>query len=386
MQSDYVFCSESVTAGHPDKLCDQVSDAIVGGYAGLDPRARISAECALSTGIAFVSVMHRTDVRVNIVETARSTLLRAGYTEPPFDARSCSILLSVHEAKWKAVEDDLDSLVAEEPATVFGFACNDTPSLMPLPIHLAHELARRLHEVHREHVIQGLTPDGEVQAAVEYRARRPSRIHGVSVIPSWAKLSPAQRPRLREELFEHVVRAVFRDEPLRPDEDTRISIDPGECIVPGGPAFHAGLTGRKTAVDTYGGIARHGGAALSGKDVFRIDRSGAYAARHVAKNVVAARLADACEVQISYAVGLAAPVSVQVETYGTARISEDVIAERIRRVFDLRVGRIVRALGLRDLVRTRGTNIFTRLAAYGQVGRTDLELPWEAVDRAAELA
>ncbi len=384
MQSDYVFSSESVTAGHPDKLCDQVSDAIVGAYSAVDPHARISAECALSTGVAFVSVMHRTDARVNIVDTARATLLRAGYTEPPFDARTCSILLSVHDVSRKVV-DDLDAIVADEPATVFGYACKDTPALMPLPLHLAHALARRLHEVHRERVLPGLTPDGKTQVAVEYRGRRPSRIHGLSLVTSWTKLEAAQQPRIRDKLLEHVVNSVFRDEPVRPDERTRISIDPDGSMVPGGPAFHAGLTGRKTAVDTYGGVARHGGAALSGKDVFRVDRSGAYAARYVAKNVVAAGLADVCEVQISYAVGVAAPVSVQVETYGTARIPEDEIIERVRHVFDLRVGGIVRTLGLDNLVRARDVNVFTRLAAYGQVGRTDLALPWESVDRAAEL-
>lgn len=385
MQADYVFSSESFTAGHPDKLCDQVSDAIVGAYSALDPTARVSAECALSTGIAFVSVLHRSDARVNVVDTARATLLRAGYTEPPFDARTCSVLVNVHEVARQVVDDDLDRLVAQDPATVFGYACTETPTLMPLPIQLANALARRLHEVHREHVVRGLTPDGKTQVAVEYRNRKPSRVRGLTLVTSRPKLVAPEEHRIREELLEHVVRATFGGEPIRPDEGTRISIDPEGPLVPGGPAFHAGLTGRKTAADTYGGVARHGGSALSGKDVFRIDRSGAYAARHVAKNVVAAGLAGACEVQISYEIGLAEPASVQVETYGTATIAEEAIAERIRAVFDLRVGSVVRALSLRDLARTRGASIFTRLAAYGHVGRGDLDLPWEAVDRADEL-
>jgi S-adenosylmethionine synthetase len=392
MQADYVFSSESFTAGHPDKLCDQVSDAIVGTVAAADPMARISAECALSTGIAFLSVMHRSRAPMNLVETARSALLRAGYTGPPFDARTCSILLNVQTLAREIVDDgepagdaELSRIVAQDPATVFGYACTDTAARMPLPIWLAHKLARRLHHVYQEHRVPGLTPDGKSQVAVEYRGRRPARIHGLTLVTSRTRLVPSDEPRIREAMLEEVVRAAFRDEEIQPDGATRIAIDPEGPLVPGGPAFHAGLTGRKTASDTYGGIARHGGAALSGKDVFRVDRSGAYAARWVAKNVVAAALADACEVQISYAIGLAEPVSVQVETYGTCHVPEDEIAERIRRVFDLRVGSIVRALRLRDLARVRGANVFARLAAYGHVGRTDLDLPWEAVDRADEL-
>lgn len=394
MQADYVFTSESFTAGHPDKLCDQVSDAIVGSFAAADPTARVSAECVLATGIAFLSVMHRSDAHVNIVDTARSTLMRAGYTGPPFDARTCSILMNVQTLPRRVVDDgdqdgngDVARVVAQDPATVFGYACTDTKARMPLPIWLAHKLARRLHHVFQRNVVPGLMPDGKTQVAVEYRGRRPFRIHGLTLVTSRSKMqeTSSHGRDFRDALLEEVVRTTFRDEELRPDAETRIAIDPEGPLVPGGPAFHAGLTGRKTASDTYGGVARHGGAALSGKDLFRVDRSGAYAARWVAKNVVGAALADACEVQISYAIGLAEPVSVQVETYGTARVAEDVIAERIRRAFDLRVGSIVRALRLRDVPRARDGNVLARLAAYGHVGRTDLDLPWEEVNRVDAL-
>jgi S-adenosylmethionine synthetase len=387
MQSDFMFTSESVTEGHPDKLCDQISDAVVGHFLRQDITARVAAECAISTGVVFLSVKYRSPAKVNVGDVARDVIAQAGYTPDVFDAQNCAVMSSLQQlpANGAIVLDErklsgdgeLDRLVAQDQATLFGFACNHTPALMPLPIWLAHRLARAL-DAARKDGLSYLTPDGKTQVGVEFRDRRPARIHSVTIIASQRAHEP-DRARLERDLRDTVIESAFADEPLKPDARTRIAINPEGPIVPGGPVHHAGLTGRKTGVDTYGEFSRQSGAALSGKDPSRIDRVGAYAARHAARSVVAAGLAEQCEIALSYSVGLAAPVSVQVETYGTGRLSDDELCVRVTRQLDFRVGAIVRRLKLRELVEQH-TGFYRRLAVYGHFGRDDLDLPWERSD------
>ncbi len=387
----YIFTSESVTEGHPDKLCDRMSDAIVGRYLARDPSARVVAECAVSTGIVFVSVKLKTQAHVDVPLLVRDVIRRTGYSPSELDARTCTVMSSIHEISspgsprvYERLDDAaLDSIIAEDQATMFGFACTHTRALMPLPIWLAHKIARQL-SIARRTALPYLSPDGKTQVAIELHDRRPKRIFGLTIIaPPSGSLAPPPA-RLGDDVREHVVRPAFEDEELRPDDRTSITINP-EGSGNGGPAMHAGLTGRKTAVDTYGEFARHSGAALSGKDPGRVDRVGAYAARYVAKNVVAAGLAETCEVQLSYSIGWARPVSVHVETFGTGAIPDEEIERRVERVFDLRVGAIIKHLRLRELARAERGELFERLAAYGQVGRTDLALPWEVTDKVDAL-
>lgn len=390
MQSDFIFTSESVTDGHPDKLCDQISDAVVGHFLKQDPAARVIAECAVTTGLVFLSVKFRSTAAVNAGDIARDVVGRVGYDGPSFSAKNCTVMTSLHELpvyqgpEERDLDDgELDRLVAQDQATLFGFACSHTPALMPLPIALAHKLARQI-DVVRRRTLRYLAPDAKTQVGVEFHAHRPRRIHGVTLIASQLERDAPQLPRLRDDLIEAVIRPVFADEPIRPDDRTRVAINPEGPIFPGGPASHAGLTGRKTAVDTYGEFARHSGAALSGKDPSRIDRIGAYGARHAARNVVSAGLADLCEVQLTYSVGLPGPVSIQVETYGTGRIDEGEISRRVAQAFDFRVGAIVRRLRLREFL-ARDAGFFRKLAVYGHMGRTDLDLPWEKSDKVDAL-
>ena len=393
MMQDFVFTSESVTAGHPDKLCDRISDAIVDRFVALDPFARVEAECAVATGTLFLACRFASAARLDLPSIARETIAQTGYVGGAFDAATCSILTSLAEsttaARIELDEAELDdagieAIPATHQVTAFGFACRQTAELMPLPIVLAHRLARGLEGARGE--LPWLMPDGKVQVAVEYRSRRPARIHAVALI---AALDPDRRPtpaELDEALRARVIEPAFAAAELRPDPRTRILINPGGPFLVGGPARHAGLTGRKTGIDSYGEYARHSGAALSGKDPARIDRIGAYAARWAAKNVVAAGLADACEVQLSWAIGLARPASLVVETFGTGKLGEEEIARRLERVFDFRPAAIVRAFDLRRLPARRPEGFFAALAAYGQVGRIDLDLPWERLDRAEALA
>lgn len=395
MHPEFVFTSESVTRGHPDKLCDRISDAVVGCYLRQDSRARVIAECAVSTGVVFLSVKFNAAASVNVIETARNVIAEVGYGDDEgFDARTCTVLTSLRESpELRRSEDNgqqldgaaLDAITAQDQATLFGFACRHTPVLMPLPIWLAHKLARRLDAARESKKLHYLAPDGKVQVAVEFRSSRPSRIHGVTIVASQHKALQVSARRLEQDLVEAVLRPAFRDEPIGLDDRTRISVNPEGPLIPGGPALHAGLTGRKTAVDTYGEFARHSGAALSGKDPERIDRIGAYAARHAAKNVVFAGLAEQCEVQLSYSIGIAEPVSVNVETWGTATVPEAQIIARLRRTFDFRPEAIVRGFRLRTLPAEREGDFYRALSAYGHVGRSDLELPWEATERAGAL-
>jgi S-adenosylmethionine synthetase len=396
MKKDFVFISESVTEGHPDKLCDQISDAIVDHYLTLDPFARVRAECAVANSILFIAARFASEVRADIPTLARKVISRVGYTKPDFDAHTCSILTSLqeypaeadlyfHEERLK--EEELDLIPARQQATIFGFACRQTEVLMPLPIWLAHKLARRIMVARREKLIPYLSPDAKTQVGVEYRERRPYRLYGLTLVVSLSRemMGAIPRPRLEQEIREAVIEPVFAGEELRPDPHTLIYINPLENLMVGGPSVHSGLTGRKNATDTYGEYARHSGNALSGKDPLRIDRIGAYAARYAAKNVVAAGLAEECEVQLSYAIGLARPASVQVETFGTGRLDDERLADLVERAFDFRPAAILKQFKLRHLPAQQHGNFYCRLAAYGQVGRTDLPLPWELTDKAELL-
>ncbi len=386
MRSRYTFISESVTEGHPDKLCDQISDAIVGRTLRQDPQARVVAECAVSTSIVFLSVKTRGHAHIDVAETAREVIRRVGYTEGRFDARSCSIMTSIDDIGVPAPRGAAEPPArAEDQATVFGFACRQTPALMPLPIWLAHRLAQRLSAVRRSGELPYLAPDGKTQVGVEFEGVLPVRIQSVTLVASQRSLAEPTQKKLERDLMDAVIAPVFAEEPLRPDAGTRLAINPEGPFAKGGPSNHAGLTGRKNAVDTYGGFARHGGAALSGKDASRVDKVGAYAARYAAKNVVAAGLADQCEVALSYSIGLAAPASVQVLTMGTGRIDDDEIGRRLERAFDFSVAAIARDLRLGELAKRDTDGFWPKLAAYGHVGRSDLDLPWERLDRVDAL-
>jgi len=378
MQAEFVFSSESVTRGHPDKLCDQISDKIAASYLKNDPNARVVAEVAMSTGIVFTSVRFWSRFGVDTSALAREAITEAGYVEGKFKARTCTIMSSLIESNSPVSENDSDAYgddaISNGQSTVFGFACNHTPEFMPLPISLAHKLVRRLDEVRDNKDLPYLSPDGKTQVAVEFRRSRPYRIYGVSISAGQSKDDIPVRKQLEDDIRERVLAPAFANEPIRPDGDTRILIHPGGK---GGPYRHAGLTGRKGGADTYGEFARRSDSALSGKDPTRVERIGSYAARYAAKHVVAAGLAEHCEVQLSYWLGSPGPVSLQVETFGTGRVSEDEIAQRLRRHFDFRVGALLRHFRIREMDPEK---LFPRLAVYGHFGRTDLPLPWEALD------
>jgi S-adenosylmethionine synthetase len=396
MKNDFIFMSESVTEGHPDKICDQISDAIVDHFLAQDPQARVRAECAVATSILFIAARFVPEIKVDIPGVARKFLGQLGYVKPDFDARTCSILTSLQEYPPDAdfffnenrlTEEEVENIHVRQQATVFGFACRQTAALMPLPIWLAHQLARQLVTARVQNLAPYLSPDGKTQIGVEYRNRRPFRIHSVTVIAGSSKAACHEIPeeRLHHDLREVVIKPAFAAEELKPDDQTLIFVNPMEHPVLGGPAVHSGLTGRKTDVDTYGEYARTSGNALSGKDPMRIDRVGAYAARYAAKNVVAAGLAEECEVQLSYSIGFSRPVSLQVETFGTGKLSDDELANLLEKHFDFRLAAILRDFNLRHLPALNKGRFYRKLAAYGQVGRLDLNLPWEVTDKAELL-
>lgn len=397
MQSEFMFTSESVTEGHPDKLCDQISDAIVDRFLQQDPCSSIIAECAVSAAIVFVAARFASLASVDVPTVVRKIIEQIGYDQPDFNGKSSSVITSLKEFpagdrrvfnEHRLTDDEINRIGVKNQVTVFGFACRQTAALMPLPIWLAHKLARRLTSVRLQKLVSYLAPDGNTQVGIEYKNRRPSRIHSVTVIASQAvpeSLGGPELKRLQHDLKESVIDFVFQDEELKPDGKTKIFVNPEGPFVTGGPSVHAGLTGRKNGIDNYGEYARHSGAALSGKDPLRIDRVGAYAARYAAKNVIAAGLAEECEVQLSYAIGLPGPVSVQVETFGTSMIPEDRLASLLAKTFDFRLAALVQQFHLRTLPASVKGGFFRKLAAYGHVGRMDIGLPWEVTDRAAEL-
>ncbi len=384
------FTSESVTEGHPDKLCDQVSDAVLDAVLAQDPDGRVACEAATTTGLMILIGEITTTARVDYAELARQVVADAGYVSSEYgiDGRTMGVILSIKEqapeiaygvsesleVREGSASDEFDRIGAGDQGMVVGFACTETPELMPLPIALAHGLVRRLATVRKTGILPYLRPDGKSQVTVEYRYGRPARV--ATVVLSAQHDPDVSREQLRRDLIEAVVSQVVPGELV--DRDTEILINPSGSFVLGGPRADAGMTGRKIMVDTYGGMARHGGGAFSGKDPTKVDRSAAYAARYVAKNVVAAGLADRFEIQISYAIGRARPVAIHVETFGTGRLDEERITELVTRHFDLRPAAIIHHLGLQR-------PLYRQVAAYGHFGRPDLDLPWERTDKAELL-
>jgi S-adenosylmethionine synthetase len=383
--------SESVTEGHPDKLCDQISDAVLDAIIAQDPDARVACETATTTGLVVVMGEITTDAWVDVQKIARETIMQAGYTRAKygFDFETCAVIVSIHEqspdiamgvdealeAKHGEMSDaEVEAIGAGDQGMMIGFACNETEELMPLSISLAHKICKKLAEVRKTRHVPWLRPDGKSQVTVEYNYGKPVRVDAVVVS---AQHEPDISPEeIENTIIKEVIHKVIPDYLL--DDRTRYYINPTGKFVIGGPMGDAGLTGRKIIVDTYGGVARHGGGAFSGKDPTKVDRSAAYAARYVAKNVVAAGLADRFEIQLSYAIGVAKPISVMIETFGTGRVPDEVIQELIHRHFDLRPGAIIRDLKLRR-------PIYRQTATYGHFGRHDLDLPWEQTDKAEIL-
>ena len=377
-----LFTSMAALRGHPDKLCDRISDALVDAHLGLDAEARIRAETAAAGQVVFVAVDAHTRAQVDLTGVVRGTIAETGYDPADLDPRRCTILLQSGSTalSWAAGETgpptDPEALVAGEQTTVFGYACTETPERMPLPIRVAQRIAGRLDRLVMEGGVPGLGPDGSVQVTVEYAGDLPVRIDALVM-----QLQYRGRPiDLREAVWELVVAPTFTDGAVGPDRATRLSINPEGPLGVGGPARSPGHTGRKQASDTYGSAARHGDGALSGKDPSRLDRCAAYAARHVASNVVAAGLATECEVMLSYAIGRAEPATVSARTFGRGQVPNERLSEIVREAFDLRPGAIARRFRLWTLPRERGGHFYRELATGGQVGRTDLDLPWEALD------
>ncbi len=385
----YLFTSESVTEGHPDKICDQISDAVLDAMLEKDPMARVACETTCTTGIVNIIGEVSTDCYVDIPQVARDVLTDIGYTRAKFgfDATTCAVVTSIHEQSRdiamgvdKSLEakegTETDDLVtgAGDQGMMFGYACDETPELMPLAISLAHKLAKKLTEVRKSGELSYLRPDGKTQVTVEYVDDKPVRVD--TIIISNQHGPKVSVEMLRADIKEKVIKTVVPPELL--DENTKYFINPTGRFVIGGPQGDSGLTGRKIIVDTYGGYGRHGGGAFSGKDPTKVDRSGAYAARYVAKNIVAAGLAHRCEVQIAYAIGVARPVSIYVNTFGTGTVSDEKLSEAVETVFDLRPEAIIRTLDLRK-------PIYRKLAAYGHMGREDLGVRWEDTDKAEAL-
>jgi len=391
VSDDFIFTSESMTAGHPDKLCDQISDAIVDHYLMQDRSARIVAESALASGVLFISTHFASKASLDVAEVAREVIRSVGYPKDVFDAGSCTVLTSFTDhtdsaylpLDFAALSDqDIDHLPCKHQVTLFGYACDQTPDLMPLPVWLAHRLTARMDAAKVKKGLAYLLPDAKSQVGIEYRDGKPCRIHSLTLVASQADAG-IDIDQLRFDLLEWVVGPVFDKLDWNLDDDTHLFVNPEGLLIGGGPAAHSGLTGRKTGVDTYGEYARHSGAALSGKDPLRVDRVGAYAARYAAKNVVAAGLAEECEVALSYSVGFAGPVSVRVRGFG-ASMSDLELAERVKQVFDFRLGAIVRDFGLVDLP-ALNKGYYRNLACYGQMGRSDLDAPWERTDKVDAL-
>lgn len=394
MNKNTLFTSEAVTDGHPDRLCDTISDAVVDRYLQKDPYSRIVAECALSKNVLFLAARFASNATIDIPEVARSVIGGIGYRPEDFDAASCTVVTSLIamplEKRAQADEKDLsegelDQVTVHNQVTVFGFACAQTPELMPLPISLANRIARELCVVRRERKVRSLSPDCTIQIGVEYDKGVPLRIHGITVIAGSEAGKPSDPAELRESLITQVINPVFQGEPIQPDERSQVFINPQGAFPKSGPSSHSGMTGRKTAADTYGAYARHSASALSGKDPFRIDRVGAYMARYAAKNVVAAGLARECEVQLSYSIGLPGPVSVQVQTFGTGEVDDLALRERLLDVFDFRLGAIIRDFDLRHLPTRFKPGFYQKLPVQGHMGSTTLDLPWERTDQAEAL-
>ena len=384
-----LFTSESVTEGHPDKICDQISDAILDAVLEKDPMGRVACETCATTGMVMVIGEISTNCYVDIPKVVRDTIRKIGYDRAKygFDCDTCAVLTSIDEQSAdiamgvdealesrKGDKDDVEAIGAGDQGMMFGFATNETPEFMPLPIAMAHRLSRRLSEVRKNGTLNYLRPDGKTQVTVEYEDNKPKRIEAIVISTQHGEdVSLAQ---IEKDMKKYVINEVIPAELL--DDETKYYINPTGRFVIGGPQGDSGLTGRKIIVDTYGGYGRHGGGAFSGKDPTKVDRSAAYAARWVAKNLVAAGLADKLEIQLAYAIGVAHPVSIEIDTFGTGKVSEEVLVDIVRKVFDLRPGAIIRDLDLRR-------PIYKQTAAYGHFGRTDVDLPWEHLDKVEEI-
>ncbi|NJM69208.1 MAG: methionine adenosyltransferase [Scytonema sp. RU_4_4] len=407
MSRRYLFTSESVTEGHPDKICDQISDTILDTLLSQDPSSRVAAEVVVNTGLVLITGEITTKANVNYVNLARKKIAEIGYTnaENGFCANSCSVIVALdeqspdiaqgvntaHETREQNSDELFDSVGAGDQGIMFGFACNETPELMPLPICLAHRIARRLAAVRKTGDLPYLRPDGKTQVTVAYEDGRPVGIDTILVSTQHTATigditdEAAVQAKIKEDLWSAVVEPVFGDIDVKPDEVTRFLVNPTGKFVIGGPQGDSGLTGRKIIVDTYGGYSRHGGGAFSGKDPTKVDRSAAYACRYVAKNIVAAGLADKCEVQLSYAIGVARPVSVMLDTFGTGKVDDQILLELVKQHFELRPAGIIHTFNLRNLPSERGGRFYQDVAAYGHLGRNDLDLPWERTDKAELL-
>ena len=407
MSNNYLFTSESVTEGHPDKICDQISDTILDAILSQDPSSRVAAEVVVNTGLVLVTGEITTEAQVNYVDLVRNKIAEIGYThaENGFSANSCSVLValdeqspdisqgvtSAREQRENLSDSELDKIGAGDQGLMFGYACNETPELMPMPISLAHRISRRLAEVRKQGELTYLRPDGKTQVSVQYEAGKPVGIDTILVSTQHTETigdiseGSAVQKKIQDDLWSAVVQPVFADSELKPNDKTRFLVNPTGKFVVGGPQGDSGLTGRKIIVDTYGGYSRHGGGAFSGKDPTKVDRSASYACRYVANNIVAAGLADKCEVQVSYAIGVARPVSIFIETFDTAKVEEETLLDLVKQHFELRPAGIIQTLNLRNLPKERGGRFYQDVAAYGHFGRSDLDLTWEKTDKAQLL-
>lgn len=408
MSRRYLFTSESVTEGHPDKICDQISDTILDTMLTLDPSSRVAAEVVVNTGLVLVTGEISSQAKVNFVEVVRKKIAEIGYTDPTnngFSADSCSVLIALdeqsadiaqgvdqaQETREQTSDERWDAIGAGDQGIMFGFACDETPELMPLPICLAHRISRQLSVVRKNGRLPYLGPDGKTQVTVEYEDGRPIGIDTVLISTQHTEDigeltdNDEVQAKIKADLWQAVVLPIFAGMDIQPGDRTRFLVNPTGKFVIGGPQGDSGLTGRKIIVDTYGGYSRHGGGAFSGKDPTKVDRSAAYACRYVAKNIVAAGLAEKCEVQLSYAIGVARPVSIFVETFGTGRISDEKLLDLVNQHFELRPAGIIETFDLQGLPKARQGRFYQEVAAYGHFGRTDIDLPWEQTDKAAAL-
>ncbi|AVH69248.1 S-adenosylmethionine synthetase [Nostoc sp. 'Lobaria pulmonaria (5183) cyanobiont'] len=403
----YLFTSESVTEGHPDKICDQISDTILDALLTQDPSSRVAAEVVVNTGLVLITGEITTKANVNFVNLARKKIAEIGYTNADngFSANSTSVLLALdeqspdiaqgvntaQETRQQDSDELFDKIGAGDQGIMFGFASSETPELMPLPISLAHRIARRLAAVRKTGELSYLRPDGKTQVTVVYEDGRPVGIDTILIstqhTASIGEITDeaAVQAKIKQDLWSAVVEPVFGDIDVKPNQETRFLVNPTGKFVVGGPQGDSGLTGRKIIVDTYGGYSRHGGGAFSGKDPTKVDRSAAYAARYVAKNIVAAGLAEKVEIQLSYAIGVARPTSILVDTFGTGKVDEETLLELINQHFELRPAGIIHTFNLRNLPSERGGRFYQDVAAYGHFGRADLDLPWEQTDKAELL-